>query len=495
MRLVKRVAPLLQSNPEYLQRNINVEFDNVMAVLQDIYNELGGSAPATSPPGWSVPTDHAALQNLDYAFSGHSGFEPSVTPTTSDDYYRGDKVFAALNSAAVGLTNVLNVAQEPDLGAPAADGYILSSTIAKVRSWIVAPSGTTDHAALSNLAYAAAGHTGFEPTISAGTTGQYWRGDKSWQTLNSSAVGLGNVTNIAQAPVSSTFLTNGADGTLTNEVNIQALTSALSFIASNDVVPITIKGSGSQTADLLDMTDNGATIYYTKFYSNGRLDIQTQANALTMLLNKAAAQTNGPRIDLQQARGTIASPTAVQSSDSLGTLRFSGRKATAYAAGAQMYVYASETWDDTHSGTGIAFYTTPTGGTAIAVGLWVLPSGAIQTLPTYSATVGATNRDLYIDDTGVIGYVSSSRRYKENIRDLEDIHWLSCLRPVLFDRILGMKGEMGLVAEEVAEVNPSVVSFDDKGLPETVQYKALITPMLLAIQRLEQKVEALSYGR
>jgi hypothetical protein len=36
-----------------------------------------------------------------------------------------------------------------------------------------------------------------EPAISAGTTAQYWRGDKSWQTLNSTAVGLGNVENTA----------------------------------------------------------------------------------------------------------------------------------------------------------------------------------------------------------------------------------------------------------------------------------------------------------
>ena len=34
-----------------------------------------------------------------------------------------------------------------------------------------------------------------EDDIAPGTTAQYWRGDKSWQTLNKSAVGLGNVDN------------------------------------------------------------------------------------------------------------------------------------------------------------------------------------------------------------------------------------------------------------------------------------------------------------
>lgn len=34
-----------------------------------------------------------------------------------------------------------------------------------------------------------------EPAVAAGTTSQYRRGDKTWQTLNASAVGLGNVNN------------------------------------------------------------------------------------------------------------------------------------------------------------------------------------------------------------------------------------------------------------------------------------------------------------
>jgi hypothetical protein len=36
-----------------------------------------------------------------------------------------------------------------------------------------------------------------ENTIAAGTTAQYWRGDKTWQTLNAASVGLGNVNNTA----------------------------------------------------------------------------------------------------------------------------------------------------------------------------------------------------------------------------------------------------------------------------------------------------------
>lgn len=41
--------------------------------------------------------------------------------------------------------------------------------------------------------------SGKEPAISEGTTAQYWRGDKTWQTLNKSAVGLGNVDNTSDS--------------------------------------------------------------------------------------------------------------------------------------------------------------------------------------------------------------------------------------------------------------------------------------------------------
>jgi hypothetical protein len=50
----------------------------------------------------------------------------------------------------------------------------------------------------------AADLAGKENAIAAGSTAQYWRGDKSWQTLDKSAVGLANVDNTSDAnkPVS-----------------------------------------------------------------------------------------------------------------------------------------------------------------------------------------------------------------------------------------------------------------------------------------------------
>jgi hypothetical protein len=58
-----------------------------------------------------------------------------------------------------------------------------------------------------------------EATISAGTTGQYYRGDKSFQTLDKTAVGLGNVDNTSDAnkPISTATQTalDGKQATIT----------------------------------------------------------------------------------------------------------------------------------------------------------------------------------------------------------------------------------------------------------------------------------------
>jgi hypothetical protein len=96
--------------------------------------------------------------------------ESAIASGTTAQYWRGDKIWAALDKAAVGLSNVDNTS---DLSKP-----------------ISTPTQTALNAK--------------EPTIVAGTTSQYWRGDKSWQTLDKSAVGLGNVddTSDVNKPVS-----------------------------------------------------------------------------------------------------------------------------------------------------------------------------------------------------------------------------------------------------------------------------------------------------
>lgn len=73
-----------------------------------------------------------------------------------------------------------------------------------------------------------------ESTISAGTTSQYWRGDKSWQTLNSTAIGLGNVNNTSDAnkPVST--------ATQTALDNITSLYSNVTQLSTTSTTSVTL---------------------------------------------------------------------------------------------------------------------------------------------------------------------------------------------------------------------------------------------------------------
>lgn len=88
------------------------------------------------------------------------------------------------------------------------------------------------------------------------------------------------------------------------------------------------------------------------------------------------------------------------------------------------------------------------------------PLSTLDAVGVYSDTVGGTNRDLFIDNTGTIGYVSSSERYKSNITNLSDSDWIYDLRPVSFVRDEDGVFDIGLIAEEVHEVNPDLVSYD-----------------------------------
>jgi hypothetical protein len=101
-----------------------------------------------------------------------------------------------------------------------------------------------------------------------------------------------------------------------------------------------------------------------------------------------------------------------------------------------------------------------------------------------------------IDDAGQLGVLPSSRRYKQDIRDMGDASLgLLRLRPVTFRYIeqasRGATGaEYGLVAEEVAEIYPDLVVSGRDGQVEAVRYDK-VTPMLLnELQRQQREIDA-----
>lgn len=128
----------------------------------------------------------------------------------------------------------------------------------------------------------------------------------------------------------------------------------------------------------------------------------------------------------------------------------------------------------------------------------------IGTQGTQQATYLAGVRDVNVTGgvpvmvtaTGQLGVVSSSRRYKEDIRSMGDTsERLLKLHPVTFrykqpDENNQKPEQYGLIAEEVAKVMPELVAYNEKGQPETIAYQTL-TPLLLnELQREHKLVES-----
>jgi hypothetical protein len=144
-------------------------------------------------------------------------------------------------------------------------------------------------------------------------------------------------------------------------------------------------------------------------------------------------------------------------------------------------------------------------GAAPVERLAISAGGALTALGPYNTTVGATNRDLFVDNTGLIGYVSSTAASKTNVADLPGAAWLYDLRAVSFNyRKRDADGaytdeaetplEYGLIAEEAAAVNSEIVFYDEtpEG-PELrgVSYGKLMIPMLAELQALRSRVDEL----
>jgi hypothetical protein len=88
---------------------------------------------------------------------------------------------------------------------------------------------------------------------------------------------------------------------------------------------------------------------------------------------------------------------------------------------------------------------------------------------------------------------SSSIRFKENIKPLElALSKVEQLNPVTYNKIGVEEEEIGLIAEEVAELFPEVVTYNEEGLVSGVQYQRLSVILLKAMQEQNAVIAALT---
>lgn len=86
----------------------------------------------------------------------------------------------------------------------------------------------------------------------------------------------------------------------------------------------------------------------------------------------------------------------------------------------------------------------------------------------------------------------SSLRYKENITNLESItDKVDRLRPVRYNKIGNTTNEIGLIAEEVAEIFPEFVNYNVDGQAESLNYTRLTVVLLQTVKELSDKINKL----
>lgn len=138
-----------------------------------------------------------------------------------------------------------------------------------------------------------------------------------------------------------------------------------------------------------------------------------------------------------------------------------------------------------------------TSGDANVLRIGTAGSGTGQVSTAYIAGISGvtvTGTAVLCSTAGQLGTISSSKRYKENIRSLQDSHTrpLMDLRPVIFnyknDKTKALT--YGLIAEEVEEVYPELVIYKDNE-PESIKYHELPIILLKEIQGLNRVIEEL----
>jgi hypothetical protein len=197
------------------------------------------------------------LSSADHAF--FTAKEPAITAGTTAQYWRGDKSWQTLDKSAVGLGNVDNTS---DADKP------ISSAVSTALS-------------------------GKEPTIAAGTTSQYWRGDKSWETLNTAVVTESTNLYFTDARARTAAVLNSTAGNETDQAPSVSAMKAYVTAQGGGVVSYTWATTDG-TAKSITHNLNTATVSVNIYDENGEdilVDVVDRTSVNALLLTSSVAPT------------------------------------------------------------------------------------------------------------------------------------------------------------------------------------------------------------
>lgn len=122
-------------------------------------------------------------------------------------------------------------------------------------------------------------------------------------------------------------------------------------------------------------------------------------------------------------------------------------------------------------------------------------TGVFSSLTRTATLLDGAGNTAFPGNLNIGGFLteSSSLKLKENIETSEgNLEKVVNLRPVTYNKIGSEVTELGLIAEEVAEVYPEFVQYDENGEPVGVHYSRLTAALIGAVKQLTNQVQELN---
>jgi hypothetical protein len=314
-------------------------------------------------------------------------------------------------------------------------------------------------------------------------------------TLANTTISSGNVTltnvSVTTANVTTANITNAVIGTANvTTANITSGVIATANITTGNVGTLTLTnalGTASGGTGLTSFTSGGVV------YASSTSALTT-GSALKFDGTNLGIGTSSPGVTLD-----VNGPTRVRSDlyvygtgDRLNVFpQTAGNGANIVVTNNANSAYAPLTFDGSItqfnvSGTGRMF----------------LDSSGNLTVPAMYSTTVTTPRNVFIDSTGKMGGISSTRASKTNISQLDTASWIYELNPVTFNYLkkdeegeyleeFESEQQFGLIAEEVELVKPELCIYTDDKV-SGIHYDRMIAPLIKAIQELKASNDALT---
>lgn len=208
-------------------------------------------------------------------------YEVGLGSGTTSQYLRGDKSWQTLDKTAVGLGNVDNTSDSNKSVSSAA-------TLTTAR--------TINGVSFNGSANITVYDSTKEPSFASGTTADYFRGDKTWQTLNSSAIGLGNVENTALSTWAGT-----TNITRAGALQVDSLKVNVASLNTNNKVTIKTGGNTSSTNGV-EILDSAGTTKFT-FRDDG-LFLTSTVSAGSVFANFGSTKLTSTQVGNTDAQTT-----------------------------------------------------------------------------------------------------------------------------------------------------------------------------------------------